>query len=464
MRSSRVIRTLVFSASLAIAASAAIADPIVPSAAPTAEQSDAMALAFDLSAAFEHAAATIEPSVVHITTSSRNRRGFQKQTGVGSGVIVDKRGYILTNNHVIGSGQLLTVRLADHREVPAELVGTFEQSDLAVLKIEADDITPAQFADSEALKVGQWVLAVGSPFGFQQTVTAGIISAKGRGSFAPQNAQDPRVGMFQEYLQTDAAINPGNSGGPLVDLQGRVVGINTAIASSAGGNNGLGFTIPADIAQSVMHSIIEHGRVNRGWLGVEMQRLDPAKAHALDIEGGVIIADARDDGPADKAGLRAGDIITALNGRTTENIVRLGNAIMLAQPGTPVEINYIRNGKHRTTRAIVADRDEQRLLALNAIRIDGLGISIRANDIVLMKSRRRQTTLPGFEVVEVLPGSPADDAGFKPGDFIYEVDNRTFEQPQSLAKYLIDTPPKSTVRVQLFRGNARGYIDIIKED
>lgn len=431
---------------------------------PTVQQSEAIAMAFDLSAAFEHAAETIEPSVVHITTSAPNRRGFRQQTGVGSGVIVDERGYILTNHHVTDSAQLLTVRLADNREVDAQIVGTFPESDLAVLKIEADGITAAEFADSEATKVGQWVLAVGSPFGFQQTVTAGIVSAKGRGSFDPNSASgEPRIGAFQEYIQTDAAINPGNSGGPLVDLHGRVVGINTAIASRSGGNNGLGFTIPADIAQAVMLSIIETGRVNRGWLGVEMQRLDPVEAHALGIEGGVVVADARSGGPAEKAGLEDGDIIISLGGRTTENVVRLANAIMLARPGTPVEIEYIRGVERRVTEAVVADRDEQRLIALNAIRIEQLGLSIRAQDLTLT-SRRRQSILPGFAVVDVQSGSEAEEAGFRVGDFIYEVDNRTFEEPETLAEYIERSGPDARTRFQLLRGNTRGYIELDGRD
>jgi serine protease Do len=458
MRPSTLIRSLI--PLLAVAGSPAIAEP----ANPTASQSEAIDMAFDLSAAFEHAAATIEPSVVHITTATPNRRGFNQQTGVGSGVIVDSRGYILTNNHVIETGKSITVRLADHREVPAELIGTFEETDLAVLKIDVEDITPARFGESEELKVGQWVLAVGSPFGFQQTVTAGIVSAKGRGSFNPQGMDTTQAGAFQEYIQTDAAINPGNSGGPLVDLHGRVVGINTAIASRSGGNNGLGFTIPADIAQAVMNNIIDQGHVNRGWLGVEMQRLDPADAHILEIEGGVIIADVRPDGPADQAGLQMGDIIIALNGRTTENVIRLGNAIMLSQPGTPAEVNYIRAGVHKTAKAIVADRDEQRLIALNAIQLDKIGFTFRANDIMLTRSRQRRSTVPGFEIIQVQTGSIADQAGFKEGDFIYEVDDRTFDQPQSLAEYLTSAPAKTAVRIQLFRDSTRGYIDLIREE
>jgi S1-C subfamily serine protease len=282
------------------------------------ERERAMVSAQELSAAFRHAARVIEPAVVHIITEQPTSRGFRAQTGVGSGVILDERGYILTNYHVTRTGRIITVRLADGRETQAELVGGFEETDLAVLKIDAPGLRAAEFGDSEAIGVGEWVLAVGSPFGFEQTVTAGIISAKGRGQIDP-NAGDEGPTRFQEFLQTDAAINPGNSGGPLVDLDGRVVGINTAIASRDGGSSGLGFAIPADVAQVVMDRIIKKGRVDRGWLGVNMRRLDPEVAYRLGIDGGVVIAGVLKDSPADRAGLREGDIVVSLNGRRTEN-------------------------------------------------------------------------------------------------------------------------------------------------
>ncbi len=445
----------------------ALAVPAVPLAEPDSTQKQAMDMAFNISEAFEYASEKIEPSVVHITvrnSARTNPRNPHAGEGLGSGVIVDPRGYILTNNHVVEAGRYITVRLADGRELGARLVGTFAETDIAVLKIEADDIVAASFADSEAARVGQWVLAVGSPFGFEQTVTAGIISAKGRGSANLQLSQG-RGQKLQEFIQTDAAINPGNSGGPLVDLHGDIIGINTAIISRTGSNNGLGFAIPADIAKAVMEQIIETGRVERGWLGINMLPLSPMLAHELDIEGGVVIKEIVGDGPAKQAGLIAGDIITAVGGRTTENIVRLSNAIMLTKPDEPVEIEFIRDAKPMKATAVVSNRDEEIRIAQRSIErsvyIQSIGAKILPRILQRERSRYRIETLPGFLVAEIERNSPAELRGLEVGDFIFQIDGQVFDSAFEIEDYLQGLPPKRPIRIRFYRGRKPMYVDLI---
>lgn len=438
---------------------------VTSEAPPTETQKHAMNMAMDLSLAFEHASETIEDSVVHIITEQDNRRGFRQQTGLGSGVIADERGYILTNAHVVDAGQFIKVRLSDGRELPGELIGTFSETDIAVVKIEADNLKPAVFGDSEGLRVGQWVLAIGSPFGFQQSVTAGIVSAKGRGSVNMSGSSEGNMPQrFQEFIQTDAAINPGNSGGPLVDLNGYVIGINTAILSRSGGNNGLGFAIPIDIAGAVMNRLIQNGRVDRGWMGVQMGELMPAEAYNLGIDGGVLLELVVDDGPAARAGLKVGDIVTALGGRATENVVRMGNAIMLSRPGVPVEVQYLRDGKKRAARAILQDRDEQRAIAAGGAFIENLGFLVAPDEQRVTQRGRVIDRIPGYRVLDVTARSTADESGLEPGDFLYEIDGRLFENSEQLSDFFANANYEEGVRLKLIRGNARGYIDITEDD
>lgn len=432
---------------------------------PDSTQKRAIDMAFNISDAFEYASEKIEPSVVHITVRASLQSGKNGQ-GVGSGVIVDPRGYIITNNHVIETGRYITVRLADGRELNARLVGTFPETDIAVIKIEADDIQPASFADSEAVRVGQWVLAVGSPFGFEQTVTAGIVSAKGRGSASLQlPGRGTNTQKLQEFIQTDAAINPGNSGGPLVDLHGEIIGINTAIISRTGSNNGLGFAIPADIAKAVMEQIIETGRVERGWLGVDMNPLSPMLAHKLDIDGGVVIKEIVGDGPAKQAGLIAGDIITAVGGRTTENIVRLSNAIMLTKPDEPVEIEFIRDTKPMKATAIVSNRDEEIRIAQRVtdegVHIDMIGAKVQPRLLRREQSRRRIETLPGFLVSDIDYNSPAELRGLEIGDFIFQIDGQVFESAAEIEDYLRELPDEHPIRIRFYRGRQTMYVDLV---
>ncbi len=433
-------------------------------APPTESQKHAMNMAMDMSLAFEHASETIESSVVHIITESENRRGFRQQTSVGSGVIADERGYILTNAHVVEAGDFLKVRLRDGRELSGELIGTFAETDVAVVKIEAEGLVPAEFGDSEGLRVGEWVLAVGSPFGFQQSVTAGIISAKGRGSVNSMSGNQENMNQrFQEFIQTDAAINPGNSGGPLVDLDGRVIGINTAILSRSGGNNGLGFAIPIDIAQAVMNRIIDNGRVDRGWLGVQMRSLEPTIAYQMGIEGGVVLGRVIDDGPASIAGLQEDDIVVSIGGRTTENLTRMGNAIMLARPGVPVDVEYYRDGVKRTARATLQDREKQYAIARGGAYIEDMGFLVVPDEIRDVRGRRVVYRIQGFRVQEVSNNSIAEEFGLEPGDFLYEINGRSFEDANDLNEFFSTADYERGVRLKLIRDNARGYIDITRD-
>ncbi len=454
--------------------------PVLGQESMTPQAQADLAFARSLSSAFKHAAERIEHSVVHITSArlvqpvrrdifgralSAGEPSLQR-AGLGSGVIADERGYILTNNHVIENADQFLVRLSDGREYPAELIGADPPTDLAVLRIETEGVTPARFGDSEALEVGEWVLAAGSPFGFANSITAGIVSAKGR----TIEGSDERTEIFQEFIQTDAAINPGNSGGPLIDLTGAVVGINTAIASRTGSNAGLGFAIPADIAQRVMTQIIDAGRVNRGWLGVEIQELEPEVAVSLGIEGGIVLGPVVEGSPADNAGLREGDIITAFAGRATTSPARLRNAIALTGPNTRAMVEFVRNGRHRRAEVTVIDRDtgaRLTLLSLGARTIDRLGLTVIPNQLEIRRGGRTVPGPAGLAVIEIDPEGLGASAGFQAGDLITGVEGNSVSTPEELDRAVRIADLSRGVRLNLVRTNARGgvmrgYIDIIE--
>jgi serine protease DegS len=277
----------------------------------------------------------------------------REETSLGSGVIVSAQGYILTNNHVIEGADAIRVGLRDGRSAEAAIVGTDAEADLAVLKVELDDLPTITLGDSDTLRVGDVVMAIGNPFGVGQTVTMGIISATGRSELG--------ISTFENFIQTDAAINPGNSGGALITARGELIGINTAIFSRSGGSQGIGFAIPTSLARVSMAQIVEKGYVSRGWLGVEIQELTPQLAESFGIKGekGIIIAGVLRNGPADKAGLQPGDIVTRLNGNPVENARSALNTIAATLPGKPLEIVALRNGKSLELKATVAERPQQ---------------------------------------------------------------------------------------------------------
>ncbi len=277
----------------------------------------------------------------------------REETSLGSGVIVNANGYILTNNHVIEGADAIQVTLRDGRTTSAVVVGSDPEADLAVLKIEQQNLPVITLGDADALRVGDVVLAIGNPFGVGQTVTLGIVSATGRSSLG--------INTFENFIQTDAAINPGNSGGALITARGELVGINTAIFSKSGGSQGIGFAIPTSLAKNSMAQIVEKGYVSRGWMGVEIQELTPqlAESFGLESERGVIIAGVLRDGPADKGGLKPGDIITRINDQTIENGHDALNTIGQTQPGEKVTVLGQREGKELKLKIEVGERPKQ---------------------------------------------------------------------------------------------------------
>jgi serine protease Do len=265
-----------------------------------------------------------------------------KQSGLGSGVIVSKDGYILTNNHVVKDAEEILVKLSDKREFKGKIIGTDPKTDLAVIKIDADRLPVIKLGDSDKLKVGETVIAIGNPYGLSQTVTSGIVSAKGRANVG--------IADYEDFIQTDAPINPGNSGGALVNIKGELIGINTAIFSTSGGYQGIGFAIPTNMAKAVMESLIKEGKVIRGWLGVVIQPVtkDIAKYFKLKNEKGALVADVVQDSPAEKAGIQRGDVIIEYNGKEVDDPDHLKNMVASTLPDTKVEITIIRDGKQKT--------------------------------------------------------------------------------------------------------------------
>ncbi len=400
-------------------------------------------LADELSQAFERVAENITPSVVTISTESTPKKTkankgddplrkffgddfFDKmaptpQRGLGTGVIVDEQGHILTNNHVVGDSNEVSVRLSNEKTVKAKVVGTDPRTDLAVIKIKVKEDLPkaAKLGDSEKLKIGEWVVAAGASFGLDNTITAGIVSAKGRALSGGS--------QYEDFIQTDAAINPGNSGGPLVNLRGEVVGINTAIVSKSGGYMGIGFAIPINMAKQVLVSLISNGKVTRGWLGVGIQNLNEDLAKSFDYSAteGALVGHVDPKGPAKKAGLKQGDIIVQLGKEKIKNVNQLRNMVAAIKPGTATEVTIIRAGKRETLSVNIGELPAQTQEAAPEENgeVENLGLTVEEFDESSQRRPRSEKTR-GVMITQIDPQGVAARAELQPGDIIVSINGQ----------------------------------------
>ena len=377
-----------------------------------------------------------------------------KQHGLGSGVIVSPDGYIMTNNHVVGGAEEIHVTLMDKREFTAKVIGKDAKTDLALIKIDSKEPLPvAELGNSDAMDVGDWVVAIGNPFGFTLTTTAGIISAKGR----------ILGGNYDDFIQTDASINPGNSGGPLFNTSGQVIGINTAIYSRSGMNAGIGFAIPVNLAKHVMDQLRSHGRVVRGWLGVEIQEVTPdlAQSFGLAKPEGALVASVEKDGPAAKAGLERGDVVLKFDGKEVHDEHELPVLVADTAINKSVPVEIVRNGKHMTLSVAVGELKEAAVQTAKAEE-PGTNWGMQVGDITPDIAREFHLQADkGVVVRHVTPDSPAADAGVQPGDLILEVDRQKVASVNDfLAKAKQDKTSGKSALLLVQRGGTSYYMVI----
>ncbi len=449
----------------------AAAQPRTPPKAD-APKIDARAVLRALEDAFSAVADRATPAVVNVTTVPKRgpipedaperfreffgeefyeryfrQRPREEQRASGSGVIVDPKGYILTNNHVIENAQEINVRLSDGRKLAAKLVGRDPKTDLAVLKVEAPAPLPvAELGDSDHLRVGQWAIAIGNPFGLDRTVTVGIISATAR----------TRVGVtqYENFIQTDASINPGNSGGPLLNLDGKVIGINTAIVAAG---QGIGFSIPINQAKEVMRQLIAGGRVVRGWLGIAIQDMTDELSGTFGVKEreGVLVADVMKGGPAEAAGVRPGDVIVEFNGGAIKEVPELQRRVAGVAPGQTVRLTVLRDKKPVRLSVKVGEMPADEPAPAAAPDEEGWGLRVEP----LSADAALRLNIPvtrGLLVTEVAPGSPADRAGLRRGDVIVEAGRTPVEDPATLFRALAQLKPGERLLVYVTRPGAGG--------
>lgn len=444
--------------------------------------------AVELSNSFREVAKAVKPAVVYVDVIERPETdagqqdpfGFseprgQRREGAGSGFIVTEDGYILTNNHVVGNASKINVTLADGRKFKATVIGKDTGTDLAVIKIDAVGLPVAVLAhDSDEVEQGDWVLALGSPFGLQQTLTAGIVSATGRELRDGRNNR-----MFSRFIQTDASINPGNSGGPLVNLKGEVIGINTMILTGgpfSQGNIGIGFAIASNVARNVFPSLVKNGRVSRGYLGVLVTDLDEAHAHALKLEPntGVFVSDVPDpNSPAGKAGLQPKDVITAFNGKAVKAGEQLTDAVASTPVGQQARVDFIRQGQARSVTVELAERpvdasaraiprgqgDEEP----DAVPQSRLGIQARTITPEMAEAMKLKLKRPtGVFVSAVAPNSVAADAGLVHGDVIHSLDGAEVNTVEELAQAVKTLKPGAYL-VEIERGGRTAFLTVTIE-
>lgn len=373
----------------------------------------------------------------------------------GSGFLISTDGYVLTNHHVVEDAEEIVVALSDRREREAELIGADPVSDLALLKIDAVDLPVVSIGSSEALKVGEWVVAIGSPFGFELSVTAGIVSAKGR-------SLPDEMGNYVPFIQTDVAINPGNSGGPLFDLKGKVVGINSQIFTRSGGFMGLSFAIPIDVAMEVVEQLKDKGQVSRGWLGVQIQRVDRdlAESFGLDRAAGALVTRVFADSPAEEAGIREGDIITEFGGRAIDLSSDLPHVVGRFKAGTDTEVKVVRTGESLTLPVKVGELEADRVAAASAVEMqpkgNQLGIIVRD----LSDSERQSLEAPRGVLVTSVSEGPGKTANLAPGDVITTVNSQWVDTVTDFETLIDALPAGTAVPVRVIRARQPQYIAI----
>jgi len=444
---------------------------------------DIAPLAKQMSAEFQALAEKISPAVVHvaaervITTQGGTdmgdmlRRFFgdeynrrfgpnvpeqeYRQRALGSGFIVSEDGYVLTNNHVVENADKLVVKLADRREFEAKVVGTDPETDVAVLKIDGSDFPIAELGDSDAIAVGHFILAIGNPFGLDRTVSVGIVSAKGRSGVG--------ITEYEDFIQTDAAINMGNSGGPIINMDGQVVGMSTAIFSRSGGSVGIGFAIPINMARSVMNAIIEQGHVTRGWLGVSIQDLTPPLAEALGLNRstGALVTEVLEDTPAAEAGLKRDDLITAVDGKPVTSASQLRNTIASEPPESEVEVTILRDGVEKTITVVLGTKPVETASAQAQVSRElGFEVSDLTDEL---RQRFGIEDEKGVLVVSVDEGSKAYERGLRPGAVIIEVNRQPVANVEEFDHQIAQAKVMEVLLLVRYSGGSRYIVVPVSE-
>ena len=376
-----------------------------------------------------------------------------KQMGLGSGVVVGQDGYIITNNHVVQGADEITVKLSDKRQFKGKVVGADPRTDLAVVKINAGKLPYLQLGDSDRTKVGDRVIAIGNPFGLNQTVTSGIISAVGRA--------DVGIADYEDFIQTDAAINPGNSGGALVNMRGELIGLNTAIFSTSGGYQGIGFAIPSNMIKVVMESLIKKGKVIRGWLGVGLQPLTPelAKQFGLKSEKGLLISEITEDSPAQKAGLQRGDIILQYGGKDIASVSEFRNMVAREKPGNRVNIKILRDGKEKNVSVDIAELPVKTPAAAGEVNNAFIGIHVQDLTAEQKKMLGIPARIKGVLIAAMEEDSPAVDA-LQAGDIIMEINRKKTANVKDFNAAVSKIKPKQDILMLIYRNGTSLYLTL----
>lgn len=426
-----------------------------------AKMSEGIRILKEMEGVFIAIADKVKPAVVNISPASKvvthpgskpRGRGERppRESGSGTGVIIDKTGYIVTNNHVVGDAKEVEVRLSTNKKYIGKVIGTDPDTDLAVIKIESGYNLPVvPMGDSSTVKVGQWVIAVGNPFGLDRTVTIGVVSAIGR--------ENVNLSRYEDFIQTDASINPGNSGGPLFNIDGEAIGINTAIINYA---QGIGFAIPSNMVQNVVEQLIANGRVVRGWLGVGIQSLTPELALTFDVnEGqGVLINEVFEGDPAEKAGIKAGDIIVKLNGRVVDTPQTLSRLIAALAPGKDARLEVVRGGDVKKVTVKLGERTDTAITASIPPRDESF-MGFNVQDLTPeLAERFKLKEEKGVLITQIKPGSIAETEGIKEGDLIREINRNPIDNSEDFKKAVEEIKEGDSVLIRVIRENRAFYV------